>query len=182
MDNRLARFLKWTAVLVFAAFSMVAFSAPCDPEENSWVPSRYYPPGSAVFHKGQWYESRQLHEGKTPGTAFEWKKLELGPDCRKRENKPLTENERKAEPQKPQARGLEQKKPAGKAQDKARQACEKTGRWSFGASYTVGQMAIHEGQAYRAIRPSNGQMPGMSQPPHWEPVDAPCTNRSDKGS
>lgn len=179
MANRLARFIKWTAILVFSAFSTAVFSAPCDPEENTWVPSRYYPTGSAVFYKGLWYESRQFHEGKTPGADFEWKQLASAPECRKGENKPLAKNGREDEPQ---ARRQEQKKAVMKARDKARQACDKTGRWSFGASYTVGQMTIHEGQAYRAIRPSNGQMPGMSQPPHWEPVDDPCTNRPEKGN
>lgn len=178
MENHLARLM---AVLVFTAFSTVALSAPCEPEENSWVPGRYYPTGSAVFHKGKWYESRQLHEGKTPGVDFEWKPRASAPDCRKEEEKPRTENGGQNEAQQPQDRGQEQQEPPAKARNKSTQACKDPGAWSFGASYTVGQMAIHEGQTYRAIRPSNGQMPGVSKPPHWQPVDPPCKNGTDSG-
>lgn len=181
MDNRLARYLKWTAVMVFAAISTVISAAPCDPEENTWVPSRYYPPGSAVFHKGQWYESRQLNEGKTPGADFEWKKLEPAPDCRQGEDRAHADNMQKDDPQQSRAQGQDQQEPVVDARNKTRQACDETGLWSFGASYTVGQVAVHEGQAYRAIRPSNGQMPGMSQPPHWQPVDHPCRNEPASG-
>lgn len=51
MDNHFAGFLRLMAVLVITAFSAVALAAPCEPEENSWIPGRYYPPGSTVFHK-----------------------------------------------------------------------------------------------------------------------------------
>lgn len=176
MKNRISRLSRWASVLVFAVFSTGAFAAPCDPEENTWVPSRYYPPGKTVFHNGNWYESRELHEGKTPGADFEWKKRDSAPDCGKAKGKPVTGNAESRQ-QPPQAGNQEQ--PA-KARNTTRQACEEPGRWSFGASYTVGQIAVHEGQAFRAIRPSNGQMPGMSQPPHWEPVDRPCKEQSDK--
>ncbi len=178
MDKGMAGFFRWAGVLAFTAFSTVTFAAPCDPENNAWIPSRYYPPGKTVFHNGNWYESRQLHEGKTPGSDFEWKKLESAPDCRNRESSPVTDNGESRQ-QQPQAPGQQQQQPA-KARSDARQNCSEPGRWSFGGSYTVGQMARHEGQTYRAIRPSNGQMPGMSQPPHWEPVDHPCTKHTDK--
>ncbi len=179
MDNSAARILKWACTLTFAAFSTMAFATPCDPEENTWIPSRYYPPGKTVFHNGNWYESRELHEGKTPGADFEWKKLDSAPDCGKREAKTVIES-KEDEPHQP-ARARDQKQPA-ESRNKTRQACNEPGHWSFGASYTVGQMAVHEGQTYRAIRPSNGQLPGMSQPPHWEPVEHPCKTQSDKAN
>ncbi|MEP1214380.1 MAG: carbohydrate-binding protein [Marinobacter sp.] len=178
----MARFLRLMAVLVFTAFSTVAFSAPCDPEENSWVPGRYYPTGSTVFHKGKWYESRQLHEGKTPGADFEWKKRASAPDCGNEESRPTATTGQQDESKKPRARGQEQQEPKAKARNNARQACNAPGAWSFGTSYTVGQITSHEGQTYRAIRPTNGQMPGVSKPPHWQPVEHPCKNAPDSGN
>lgn len=176
MDNSMARLLKWAGTLAFAAFSTMAFATPCDPEENTWIPSRYYPPGKTVFHNGNWYESRELQEGKTPGADFEWKKLDSAPDCGKQEAKPVIES---TDSEPGQARARNQKHPV-ESGNKTSQACNEPGSWSFGASYTVGQMAVHEGQAYRAIRPSNGQMPGMSQPPHWKPIENPCEAQSEK--
>jgi hypothetical protein len=58
--------VKWIEVPILAAFSSVAFAAPGDPEENTWIPSRYYPPGQTVFHQGDWYQSREPHESMTP--------------------------------------------------------------------------------------------------------------------
>lgn len=172
MVNGMATTFRRAVAVLFMAFSTVAVSAPCDPEQNTWIPSRYYPPGKTVFHHGAWYESRELHEGKTPGADFEWKKLESAPDCHGREGSPVAAG-RENKPQQPQAPGQKRQHPE-EARNKARLDCNDPGRWSFGASYTVGQMAVHEGQTYRAIRPSNGHMPGMSQPPHWQPVDHPC--------
>ncbi|MDF0751797.1 carbohydrate-binding protein [Marinobacter sp. 71-i] len=180
MVNRIAIPLKWAGIMVAAAFSTTALSAPCDPEENSWIPSRYYPPGQTVFHRGDWYESRELHEGKTPGADFEWKKLGSAPDCGAGNEKAVTQS-RQGTPE--EGPGLPQsQKPATASEDEPAQHCNEPGRWSFGGSYTVGQMAIHEGQTYRAIRPSNGQMPGMSQPPHWQPVEHPCQDRANNGN
>ncbi|WP_421911644.1 carbohydrate-binding protein [Marinobacter sp.] len=175
MANNIAAPLKWVGILMFAAFGTTAFAAPCDPDEHSWIPSRYYPPGQTVFHQGNWYESRELHEGKTPGAAFEWKKRASAPECHTREETgPVakTTREDKSQPSEPPGREAEQS--SKKASKTRSPSCDEPGRWSFGGSYTVGQMAVHEGQTYRAIRPSNGQMPGMSQPPHWQPVDDPC--------
>lgn len=182
MDNNRAGFPRLMAGLVFAAFSAVALAAPCDPEENSWVPGRYYPTGSTVFYNGKWYESRQLHEGKTPGSDFEWKERASAPDCGKEKDRPSGANASQGEPKHPQIRSQKQQEAAVKARNQASQACDEPGPWSFATSYTVGQMATHEGQTYRAIRPSNGQMPGVSKPPHWQPVDHPCRNGADSGS
>ncbi len=177
MVNGMTRLFKWAGVLILVVFNTPAFAAPCDPEENTWIPSRYYPPGQTVFHQSNWYQSRELHEGKTPGTDFEWKRLASVPDCNVA-RADSNVGERKSEgrvnrqPQSPTDSG---QSPV-KASNERQQTCEDPKQWSFGGSYTVGQMAVHEGQTYRAIRPSNGQMPGMSQPPHWKPVDDPCMN------
>lgn len=178
MGNNMTRLLRWTGALVFATFSTLVFPAPCDPDENTWLPSRYYPPGETVFHKGHWYESRQLHEGKTPGSDFEWKRLASAPECRNGDGKHRAEKQQDS----PQGSSTPEQAPEAPRETASapEPSCSEPGRWSFGASYTVGQIAVHEGETYRAIRPSNGQMPGMSQPPHWEPTDHPCKNRSDK--
>lgn len=180
MDSGMAKFFTWAGILALAVLSTGAFAATCEPDENTWVPSRYYPPGKTVFHNSNWYESRKLHEGKTPGSDFEWKKLESAPECGSKERDAITVNEGDQQ-QQPQATGQKLQKPE-KSRNKAGQSCNEPGRWGFGASYTVGQMAVHQGQTYRAIRPSNGQMPGMSQPPHWEPVDHPCKQKTNKGN
>jgi len=177
MVNGMTRRFRWAGVLILAAFNTPAVAAPCDPEENTWIPSRYYPPGQAVFHQGDWYQSRELHEGKTPGADFEWERLASVPDCGVgRDDSNVAERKSEGglnrQPQAPTDAG----QPPVKASNERPQACKEPGRWSFGGSYTVGQMAVHEGQTYRAIRPSNGQMPAMSQPPHWQPVDDPCSN------
>lgn len=180
MGNNVARFLKWLGVLVFATLSTVAFSAPCDPDENTWLPSRYYPPGKTVFHKGHWYESRQLHEGKTPGSDFEWKRLASAPQCHDGDGKRRAETRQDSQPESG-AGGQAPRAPKETARVPG-PSCSEPGRWSFGASYTVGQMAVHGGETYRAIRPSNGQMPGTGQPPHWQPAEHPCKNRSEGGN
>lgn len=177
MVNRITVPFKWAGVMIFAAFSAAAFATPCDPDENTWIPSRYYPPGQTVFHQGDWYESRELHEGKTPGADFEWKRLTSAPDCGVARNdsggtKSGPEGNVNRQPQASTGAG----QPPEEAFKRRREACDEPTQWSFGGSYTVGQMAVHEGQTYRAIRPSNGQMPGMSQPPHWQPVNNPCSN------
>lgn len=175
MVNGMTRPFKWAGVLILAAFSTATFAAPCDPEEDTWMPSRYYPPGQTVFHQGDWYQSRELHEGKTPGADFEWERLASVPDCGT-SGDDSNVAERKSEGGvngQPQAASDAGQSPV-KASNVHRQTCKEPKRWSFGGSYTVSQIAVHEGQTYRAIRPSNGQMPGMSQPPHWQPVDDPC--------
>ena len=177
MVNGMTRRFRWAGVLILAAFNTPAVAAPCDPEENTWIPSRYYPPGQTVFHQGNWYQSREPHEGKKPGADFEWERLASVPDCGVgRDDSNVAE--RKSEGgvnHQPQAPADAGETPV-KTPNERPQACKEPGRWSFGGSYTVGQMAVHEGQTYRAIRPSNGQMPAMSQPPHWQPVDDPCSN------
>lgn len=182
MVNNRVNLFKWAAAMGFAAFSSVAFSASCEPEEHTWTPSRYYPPGSLVSHQGHWYESRKLHEGKHPGSDFEWKKLETAPECHKGDNRPRAGYDQQGQPQQPKAGSERQQESGLKTRDNTRPACKEPERWSFGDSYTVGSIALHEGQAYRAIRPSNGQMPGLSQPPRWEQVDHPCKNGPASGN
>ena len=81
MVNGMTRRFRWAGVLILAAFNTPAVAAPCDPEENTWIPSRYYPPGQTVFHQGDWYQSRELHEVKPPGADFDWARLASVPDC-----------------------------------------------------------------------------------------------------
>src|SRR5690554_4516159 len=74
---------SWPAIiaLMLAALSLNVAAAPCDPDESKWVPSRYYPAGAVVHHDGEWYQSRELHEGLEPGITFDWKQLDSAPEC-----------------------------------------------------------------------------------------------------
>lgn len=60
-------------------------------------------------------------------------------------------------------------------QDKplTKKVCGQVTSWSFTDSYIVGSLVSFQGQFYRAIRPTNGDMPGKSIPPRWEPVKLP---------
>lgn len=161
------------AVLMFLATGTLA--ATCNEDDSSWVPGRYYPPGAIVFHDRHWYRSRQHHEGKEPGTAFEWQKQDTPPDCanpsrnaeRQREITGSTPAAAKSGPE------LEQKV-AERAKSGADIRCDKPEAWQFSESYSVGRTVTHDGQTWRAIRPSNGNMPGFNQPPRWQPADILC--------
>ena len=74
---------SWPAIiaLMLAALSLNVAAAPCDPDESKWVPSRYYPAGAVVHHDGEWYQSRELHQGLEPGITFDWKQLDSAPEC-----------------------------------------------------------------------------------------------------
>lgn len=56
-------------------------------------------------------------------------------------------------------------------------ACSQVTRWSFTDSYTVGSLVSFQGQFYRSIRPTTGDMPGKSIPPRWEPIKLPCASQ-----
>lgn len=68
-------------LLLALGWSSAAQAAPCEPDASGWQPTRYYTAGAAVFHDGQWYQARQINEGKEPGISFDWKKLKAAPEC-----------------------------------------------------------------------------------------------------
>ena len=160
-------------VLLAAGLSLPAAAEPCDPEESKWVPSRYYPAGSAVFHKGNWYESRELHQGLEPGITFDWKELDSVPDCEGR--KQAVEQSQTEEGQQGPEAGTSQTVGKSKRGETASGMCVRPDPWLFSKSYTVGSLATHGGQIWEAIRPTNGDMPGMNKPPRWKLVEDHCS-------
>ncbi|WP_372994241.1 carbohydrate-binding protein [Marinobacter sp.] len=159
-------------VLLTAGLSAPAAAEPCDPEESRWVPTRYYPAGAAVFHKGQWYESRELHEGLEPGITFDWIKLDSVPDCKDRRQtvKPSQTGDK---PEKTQT-GTSETEGEPKRGETASGMCVRPDPWQFSRSYTVGSLVSHGGQIWEAIRETNGDMPGMNKPPRWQLVEDHC--------
>lgn len=150
----------------------------CSSDDSAWLPSRYYDAGEIVFHDGNWYVAREWQEGRRPGSGeFAWQALDTPPECARTKESMDTE----AELSKP-GHGDESVPvfPADKTSGdmgkvKASETeCKPAPAWTFSDSYSVGAWVTHEGQIYRAIRPSTGDMPGVVEPPHWAPVDADC--------
>lgn len=90
MTRQIASAYSWPAIitLMLAALSLNVAAAPCDPDESKWAPSRYYPAGAVVHHDGEWYQSRELHQGLEPGITFDWKQLDAAPECSGRGSAP----------------------------------------------------------------------------------------------
>lgn len=170
--TRLPRYgWSFIAAIALTLISTTVAATPCDPDKAKWIPSRYYPADSVVFYKGQWYRSRQVQEGKTPGVAFEWQALKQPPQCQAGRSDMALEPA-PAHNGTPSASGNGRETTARGGRPAS--PCQPARPWNFAESYTVGSLARHEGQTWRAIRPSNGDMPGVTQPPHWQPVDNHC--------
>lgn len=161
-----------SVILLLAGSATTTAAAPCDPEQSSWVPGKYYQAGSVVFHEGSWFESRSLQEGKEPGTAFDWKRLVSVPDCGARgENGKVATEANTAE-------AGSSGQPPTQNPEEAEALCEPPEPWLFSRSYTVGSLTRHGGKVWEAIRPTNGDMPGIAEPPHWKPVKDHCANEN----
>ncbi|BES73767.1 hypothetical protein RE428_47850 [Marinobacter nanhaiticus D15-8W] len=167
-------------LLLLTVFTSTAQAqrTPCSPDDNAWLPGRYYDAGEIVFHGDNWYVAREWQEGRRPGRGeFAWQALDAPPDCARVEEPMDTEPGLDTS-----GRGDESVPlfPADKASEdmsevKASETkCKPAPSWTFSDSYSVGAWVTHEGQIYRATRPSTGDMPGVVEPPHWAPVDADC--------
>lgn len=162
-------FSSFLAVLVLTlGLSTGVHAAPCDPEASGWQPTRYYTAGAAVYHEGQWYQARQINEGKQPGISFDWKKLKAAPEC----DQAQTEKQKAAEKPRIKTKGAT----AGSGSGEGNPAlCQRPEQWRFAESYIVGSLATHGGMVWEAIRPTTGDMPGMTEPPHWRPMEDHCS-------
>ncbi|WP_336365531.1 hypothetical protein [Marinobacter sp. C2H3] len=185
--DRSRRWLLAALTLAGLAGAGTAAAAPCDPASHGWLPSRYYGQGAVVYHNGQWYRSREFQEGRTPGAAFEWQALDTVPSC----DEPVTRSpaNQAADSNAP---GVADKHPPsnadtgkghgqengssahGRDNQPAARPCPEAPEWSFAVSYTVGTRVQYKGQTWRAIRPSNGSMPGVGMPPAWEAAPGNC--------
>lgn len=178
MTNRLFTGLVLAALLASPIAVMPALAAPaCSESENGWVPTRYYARGAVIFYRGDWYRSQERHEGREPGQGtFAWQRLEEPPACATDQDRSEPRREVTAQPdQQPQeATQAEEKQP--QTSDTAEANCPELPTWSFAGSYSVGDQVLHEGQVYRAIRQSNGTLPGSGHPPHWQLSPQPCRN------
>ncbi|MCG2579638.1 MAG: hypothetical protein KA296_02070 [Marinobacter sp.] len=167
MTNRLLTGLFLAALLASPIAVMPALAAPtCSESENGWVPTRYYARGAVTYYQGDWYRSQERHEGREPGQgAFAWQRLEEPPAC-------ATDQDRSE--RRPEATQAEDTQP--QTSDTTEANCPELPTWSFAGSYSVGDQVLHEGQAYRAIRQSNGTLPGSGHPPHWQLLLQSCRN------
>ncbi|MGC8119543.1 carbohydrate-binding protein [Marinobacter sp. VGCF2001] len=160
-----ARLRQVIITLMLAALSVSVNAAPCDPDDVRWNDALFYPEGSVVHHQGQWFESRELHQGLEPGITFDWKQLDATPDCA----------DNVAPVAQPGAN------PAGNGPEapdttvgEVNGLCERPDQWLFSKEYQAGSEASHGGKIWRALRPNTGDMPGTKTPPYWELVKDHC--------
>lgn len=159
-------------VLLTAGLSAPAAAAPCDPDVATWNPEHYYPEDAVVFHKGHWYESREMHRGLEPGITFDWIKLDSVPDCSNRpESGKRADANDKQNDGKPGFNPTDEKSHRGET---ASGMCVKPEQWLFSRSYEEGDLASHGGQIWEATGPTRGDMPEMDEPPHWKLVQEHC--------
>lgn len=159
-------------LLALTSLSASALEKSCAEEDNTWLPARYYDAGAIVFYDGQWYAAQEWQEGQRPdGGSFAWKPLDKAPECDPpRKNTVKAANNANGKSSGKVADGAS----TGRAGALSEKACKPAPTWTFSDSYRVGQWVTHEGQVYKAIRPTTGDMPGVAQPPHWAPVNANC--------
>ncbi|MDG5501194.1 hypothetical protein [Marinobacter sp. BGYM27] len=171
--------------LITVLFSLpaIAQAATCDQSQHEWVPTRYYHPGELVHYNDQWYRSRELHEGHQPGRGeFAWEAVSETPDCEARaaNAKPETAaaQPRSDAPAKDSPETSNEQAPAGGVSSMtADTVCQDSPQWVFSKAYEVGTTVRHEGHLYKAIRPSNGDMPGVAMPPHWRKLETDCAGQ-----
>lgn len=174
-ENTHGFFYGILALLMFGLAGPVS-AEPCDPEMAEWDPGHYYPEDAVVFHKGHWYESREMHRGLEPGITFDWIKLDSVPDCADRpgNGKSANTSEKQSNGQAGGSQGTDQPKRG----ETASGMCVRPEQWLFSKNYDEGDLASHGGQIWEASGPSKGDMPGMSEPPHWKLVEDHCALQS----
>ncbi|TBW56406.1 carbohydrate-binding protein [Marinobacter halodurans] len=167
--------MRLTATLLFLVLFLTTLDASalersCTPEDNAWLPGRYYDAGEIVFYDGRWWAAQEWQEGKRPdGGGFAWKPLEKAPDC-----KPPTRATVKGKKTGAAGNVGKSGKASGKSGALSEADCKPAPDWTFSGTYTVGQWVTYKGQIFKAIRPTTGDMPGVAEPPHWAPVNAHC--------
>lgn len=143
-----------------------ASAEACDPEESRWETTSLYREGAVVFYDNQWFQARQISEGKEPGISFDWKELDEVPECdaeQKARQKPVEETS------------------GGPAGDSAPNdgsnpaVCQTPEQWRFAWEYTEGNLVTHGGMVWEAARKTSGDMPGKNEPPRWREVEDHCS-------
>lgn len=178
--TRFHRPLALSMLLMIAPLSGYAATVPehCRASDHTWVPAKYYLRESIVFYEDQWYQARQTHEGREPGSGeFAWQALQDTPTCANSSQATTSASKEPssdvAEPATTASREIKASKPSS-----GQPNCPRPEDWSFAAVYTIGDYAIHEGLTYKAIRPTNGTLPGTGHPPQWQTAENACTPKN----
>ncbi|WP_417502119.1 hypothetical protein [Marinobacter sp.] len=53
--------------------------------------------------------------------------------------------------------------------------CEQPEHWLYAKTYKEGEMASHGGKVWKAIKTTEGDMPGMNEPAFWEQIKNHCS-------
>lgn len=53
--------------------------------------------------------------------------------------------------------------------------CVRPEHWLYAETYKKGQMTSHGSKVWKAVKETNGDMPGMNKPPRWELVEDHCS-------
>lgn len=56
--------------------------------------------------------------------------------------------------------------------------CERPQQWLYAETYEEDEMASHGGKVWKAVKQTNGDMPGKNTPPFWEHVTGHCSATS----
>ncbi|MBE0487289.1 carbohydrate-binding protein [Marinobacter sp.] len=152
-------------MLVVMALGMPALASAedCVAEDHKWSETLYYPAGAVVYHNDSWFESREVHQAKEPGISFDWKRLHATPDC-------SSDNEQRPQP----FDAADAEQGMTRMGDSA-EVCERPEQWLFAETYAAGDLVSHGGNVWKATEETNGDMPGVKQPPRWELVEDHCS-------
>lgn len=153
-------------LLVGLGLGNTALAEPCDPEESGWESASLYRKGAVVFYDNQWFQARQISEGKEPGISFDWKDLDEVPECD-------AAQEAKQDPVE-ETSGI-QTESTSSTDGGNPTLCQAPEQWRFAAEYTEGDQVTHGSMVWEASRKTSGDMPGMNEPPRWREVEDHCS-------
>ncbi|MBW4934898.1 carbohydrate-binding protein [Marinobacter sp. F4206] len=153
-------------LIIGLGLANVALAEPCDPEESGWELASLYRAGAVVFYDGQWFQARQISEGKEPGISFDWKELDGVPEC---------DAEQKAKQDPVEETSNDQAGDTTTTGGSNPSICQTPEQWRFAWEYTEGNLVTHGGMVWEASRKTSGDMPGMNEPPRWREVEDHCS-------
>lgn len=159
-------FIRLLSLVLGLGLAHTALAGPCNPDESGWESARYYRAGAVVFFDGQWFQARQISEGKEPGISFDWKELDGAPEC---------DAEQLAK-QKPVEETSGSTGAGSTPSDGSNPTlCVPPEQWRFAGEYRRDNLVTHGGMVWAAERKTSGDMPGMNEPPRWRKVEDHCS-------
>lgn len=165
-------------LLLALALPSGAAADECDSQNRNWAAGQDYSSGEMVFYHGQWYQAGTLNQTHKPGTdPLSWRPLAKSPDCSKANLVPKKSQEPALDTSPADRPG---KRKGSKTFEGAtgNPDCEKAPVWTLSQAYVIGDYATHEGKTFRAIKSSQGDLPGVTKPPQWAVVDNDCSGPS----